>query len=359
MIKKLPLNFFYLFLIIISTSSIRLSQTAELTSISGRVIDSITKEGLPGVSVYLSGTTTGTSSDKSGNYKIAKLPIGHFIIVVSMVGYKPIHQNIEIHESSIIQKNFSLENQPIELNAITVSLQSDEYAAYLKKQKEYKEIFKKYFLGRTDFSDECQIENIDDITFTEKYEPYVNAVCSKPIVVINNALGYKVACLLIHFLCNDTRGELNYEFNPRFTEMAPINDDQKEKWIENRKLAFKSSLSRFLLYLMHAKGIGWDYSTNSYNAKINNEYKLVNPGEKFFYMDSESGLFYLKFRDFLYVKNLLTDEQSFIPVPSGFSYLDPGGYAIDPMSIQVAGEFAKHGVADLLPMDISYLEWLE
>lgn len=80
--------FVYFSIVFIATSSFILSQTEDLGTISGRVSDSVTKERQPGVSLYLSGTKIGTSSDKNGNYKNGKIHADKYIVVVSMIGYK-------------------------------------------------------------------------------------------------------------------------------------------------------------------------------------------------------------------------------------------------------------------------------
>lgn len=198
----------------IAFNSLIFPQESELSTIYGKVFDSITKEGLPGVSVYFSGTTIGVSSDKNGNYKIGKVPAGKYIIVVSMIGYKPLVQNLEINGSSNIQKNYSLENKPIEMKAIVVAEHSDEYDAYFKEVLNFRELFKKFFLGQTDFSKECRIENIEEIVFDKKFEPVIKATCPNPIIVINNALGYRIECVLLSFIFNNRQGGLVVNFIP-------------------------------------------------------------------------------------------------------------------------------------------------
>lgn len=331
----------------------------ENNTIEGKVSDAKTNEPLTFVSVYLSGTTIGTSSDKNGNYKIGNIPEGKYTIVVSKVGYKPLLNNLEIIRGVDIHRNYVLENIPIEMNPIIVADHSDEYDAYLKELSTLRQIFKKYFLGQTEFSNDCIIENIDEVLINKKNAPYYEATCARPIIIVNNALGYKIECVLIHFLCNDLIGDVSCEFYPKFTELNPKNNEQRNDWIENRKTTFKSSVRRFLLSQIKTKIPRSDYNFFPRSLQVMKSYKLVKGSEKVAQFDSASGLYYLKFRDFLSVYNQSTEEQSFISLRSGYSYLDPGGYPFDPMSIQVSGVFAKHGIANLLPLDISYLEWEE
>ena len=350
-------------LICLVTNSIVFPQTEDLGTISGRVTDSVTQERLPGVSVYLSSTTIGVSCDKLGNYKIRKIPEGKYTIVVSMIGYEPIVQNVNIKGGSNIQKNFSLEYKTIQMNTITVQDQSDDYDDYLKELVNFRDSFKKYFLGQTEFSKDCKIENIEKIVFDKKFEPVIKAVCPNPIIVINNALGYKLECVLLSFVFNKSQDGVSCEFYPKFEELIPVDENQKIKWNENRKSAFGSSLRRFLLSQMERKGplnnYGYVIPRGSSSFKNIPASSLADGNENFARIDSTCGLFYLKFKGYLFVNNFLMDEQSMIYLPFGTAYIGTDGHPIDPTSIQVTGTFAKHGVANMLPIDNLYMEWEE
>src|SRR5690606_16879988 len=54
--------------------------------VTGRVVDKDSNEGLPGVNVILKGTTTGTVTDVSGDYRI-EVPSSDAILVFSSIGY--------------------------------------------------------------------------------------------------------------------------------------------------------------------------------------------------------------------------------------------------------------------------------
>lgn len=344
-------------------NSLVFPQTLDFGILSGKVMDSVTNEGLPGVSVYFSNTTIGVSSDREGSYKIGKIPVGKYTIIVSMIGYEPIVQSLHIGEGTNIQKNFSLEYKVIEMKTITVQDQSDEYDAYFKELLNFRDSFKKYFLGQTEFSKDCKIENIEEILFDKKFEPNIKASCTKPIIIVNSALGYKLECVLLSFMFNNTREAVNCEFYPKFIELVPEDETQKIRWAINRKAAFTSSLRRFLLGQMKS-----NESLNTYSFTVPITTKLskriassdmADGTEKIAHIDNASGLYFLKFKGFLFVNNLLTEEHSMVFLPYGSAYIGSDGYPIDPTSMQLSGVFAKHGVANLLPIDNSYLEWEE
>lgn len=55
--------------------------------IAGRVIDAGTGAPLPGVSVYIEGTTQGAATDINGEYVIIGIRPGTYTVVASFVGY--------------------------------------------------------------------------------------------------------------------------------------------------------------------------------------------------------------------------------------------------------------------------------
>jgi TonB-dependent receptor len=62
---------------------------AQTGSIEGVVTDKNSKEALPGVTVTIDGTTTGTSADIDGHFLIPKLKPGRYTLKVSYIGYNP------------------------------------------------------------------------------------------------------------------------------------------------------------------------------------------------------------------------------------------------------------------------------
>ncbi|MFM9838219.1 MAG: SusC/RagA family TonB-linked outer membrane protein [Cyclobacteriaceae bacterium] len=60
---------------------------AQEKAVSGFVGDSETKEGLPGVNILIKGTTSGTTTDASGNFKLS-ISNDNAILVCSFIGYE-------------------------------------------------------------------------------------------------------------------------------------------------------------------------------------------------------------------------------------------------------------------------------
>ncbi|RDC64485.1 SusC/RagA family TonB-linked outer membrane protein [Adhaeribacter pallidiroseus] len=88
---------------------------AQDKKISGRVLDAASNQGLPGVTVLLKGTTTGTATDTEGNFSLDVPATG--TLVFSFIGYTTVDQ--AIGASSTI--NISLTADTRQLNEVVVT----------------------------------------------------------------------------------------------------------------------------------------------------------------------------------------------------------------------------------------------
>lgn len=75
-----------LLLLLLLQSFIIASQN--LGEISGKIIDSKTREVVPFVNVLVYGTSIGVASDEEGNFKIMNVPLGYNKLQVSFIGYE-------------------------------------------------------------------------------------------------------------------------------------------------------------------------------------------------------------------------------------------------------------------------------
>jgi outer membrane receptor protein involved in Fe transport len=64
-----------------------ISVFAQTGKISGTVIDKNTGEALPGVNVFIEGTTLGASTDVDGFYVVLRVPVGKHVVKANYVGY--------------------------------------------------------------------------------------------------------------------------------------------------------------------------------------------------------------------------------------------------------------------------------
>ncbi|MEP5104111.1 MAG: carboxypeptidase-like regulatory domain-containing protein, partial [Ekhidna sp.] len=85
-------------------------------------------EVLPFSTVYIKGTTNGTTSNSEGQYFL-KTPIGSHIIVAQHVGYRVAEKAITLNEAQTIRFDFALKEQALQLQEVVVTA-GDEDPAY-------------------------------------------------------------------------------------------------------------------------------------------------------------------------------------------------------------------------------------
>ena len=80
---------------------------AQNLELSGKVVDAATDEPLPGVTIIVKGTTTGTSTDVAGNFTLS-VPEGTTLVITS-IGYNPVEQLVENDQFLTIRLEISVE----------------------------------------------------------------------------------------------------------------------------------------------------------------------------------------------------------------------------------------------------------
>lgn len=108
-------------------------------TIRGTIYDAETGESLPGVSIYISGTTTGTTSDLDGMFNLSTVP-GLFNLSFSYISYNTIIiEEVEVKPDDVIfLGDVMLEEQTFELAEVNItaqSLRNTEAALFTMKKK--------------------------------------------------------------------------------------------------------------------------------------------------------------------------------------------------------------------------------
>ena len=70
----------------------------------------------------------------------------------------------------------------------------------------------------------------------------------EPLLITNNALGYRVKYVLKEFKREGST--IRYDGDPLFEELSPETEEQEQRWVQNRELAFHGSFHHFLLALL-------------------------------------------------------------------------------------------------------------
>ena len=208
--------------------------------VDGRITDKESGEPLVGVNIFFSKTTWGATTDSQGFYSIRNIPYGKYEMIISMIGYEVIKQDVFVFDNERISMNFILVPEPIQMKEVIVTAKSN------KLWKKNLAIFKRVFLGESKNGQACKILNEYVLSF-QVNGGALEATASQPLEIENSSLGYRIQYFLDEFTVDNYL--VRYAGDSFFVEMDPKSNRQKRKWSKNRNVAYKGSLRHFLTTL--------------------------------------------------------------------------------------------------------------
>lgn len=353
--------------------------------ISGKVVMEETGSPLPGASVYINGSTIGTTANEKGEFIFPPVGNGLYEIVASYIGYELLVYRATI-QSNNLQVQFKLRPKPTALRNIVV-LTKEGRAKWLK-------IFRENFLGITQAADRCTIINEEEILFADgSGKKAINAFSAVPLEIINKELGYRIFFELVDFYFNAEEGRTYFYGYSRFEELSE-STAVKKRYLRNRERYYSGSTMHFfhslidhmvkeegflLLNVRSAEAIDSITKRNDKiepgtkrngSAKIDIGYP-VSP-ENFFKKDTAEGkeVYVLNWKDRLrvsYTKNPYAkkylQKKVFLQgnLPMGVSsdvemmeapaYMDPNGSLYNPLALQMRGYWSYEKMASMLPIN--------
>jgi len=78
-------------------------------------------EHIPFVSIFLEGTSIGTTTDNTGHYILTNLPVGKHVLVAKTLGYKEEKKTITVELGKSQEVNFVLQEEHMTLNQVVVT----------------------------------------------------------------------------------------------------------------------------------------------------------------------------------------------------------------------------------------------
>lgn len=207
-------------------------------SIKGRVVD-VNNEPLSGATVYIDGSTLGTTTNKLGYFELDYSNPTASDLIISYVGFTTYYL-----KSPQVNTNykFVLQEEITSLNEIVLT--KNPFS-----RKQMLSVFIANFLGTTKAGKKCTILNLDEVYFNyDRSNNTLYAYSDKPIEVLNPFLGYKIFYSLIRFEIKFTRFTLDfyeikqmmYGGTSRFEET-----DNSPKIIKRRNKVFEGSVTQF------------------------------------------------------------------------------------------------------------------
>ena len=220
--------------------------------IEGTVYDAKTKETIPGVVIYLDGTTINTTTDRDGRFRL---------VINQTVNTKLVFSHLS-YESLIITPPFERLGKTIFLNEKTNILQEARVVAgrdWFPRETKMT-VFKEQFLGTSEAGKSCTILNEDDIVLT--YDNTTNILTGysrQPIIIENRYLAYLVTFDLhsfsVHYTESNTLDmrksfKVAFKGTSSFVDQSPYSIRFKtrrdETYLRSKQYFFKNLVANTL-----------------------------------------------------------------------------------------------------------------
>lgn len=303
--------------------------------IQGTVLDKQTKEKIVYAAVYFSGTFNGAYTDQNGNFKLDISKNTSMPLSISAVGYYSFTLN---NFSSGKPLTIYLTPKIYDLNEVVIKSKS------LARQRRLNlQIFKNVFLGQTYNADQCTIVNENDITFNyENDKDTLRAFASKPIQIVNGALGYKITFFLDKFEYDRKNRTFFYKGEILFNEDATQTVNQKQSFDLQRREVYLGSRMQFFRNLWADNLKEAEFLVQNLSGENLNYKKLV--------IEKSHNKKYLTYPENLIISYRSGFMKSNIVFLKDTVFFDGNGY-FDASSIIWEGDMALQRIGDILPYD--------
>lgn len=211
-------------------------------TLSGRVVDAETGLPLPGAHVYVAASTMGTTTDAEGRFLLRPVPLGAQRVRVSMMGYEAAERDTLLTRPAPYRLAVRLKPAVVEVGRLTVDAERDS------KWRKRLATFDRLFLGTSALAERSVIQNPEVLDFETRWWGRFEAEAARPLVVENDALGYRLTYFLRAF--RESGARLHWDGDPLFEALAPADSAQAAAWKSARRAAYRGSLRHFLRALL-------------------------------------------------------------------------------------------------------------
>ena len=329
--------------------------------VTGKVVDSASMEPLFGASVFCQNTTSGTTTNKDGEFSLS-LKSGGYELVVSFTGYETKEVRITSTDNTPLQIVLTKEEKSMEEVVIRSSNE------VMDGWDKYGKFFLENFIGSTPNAAQCTLVNPEAVHFYYyKKSDKLKVLATDPIIISNTALGYNLRYQLDSFMYYYKTDVSSYRGYCFFSEMDGSFREQKA-WSQNRKDAYYGSKLEFLrsYYDSTLKEDGFEIGLLSKNNKtrfdiVNNPYDTSyhwvydSTNEVEIYYPRKISVTYKKKPEVEYLQKFKLP----LDVNVQISYIDlldaieikENGYFYDQKDWINQGYWSWKNLADLLPYD--------
>jgi hypothetical protein len=334
---------------------------------SGKVIDKQSGQALTGASVFCQNTTLGTTTNSQGEFSL-NLASGGYDLVISFSGYETFSVRINNSTENIRSLTIELRQKDKSLEEVSVTVTNEVKDGWEK----YGAFFREQFLGMTNNSSQCRIENPESLRFFySKKKNRLKVTAKEDLKISNKSLGYSIRYQLDSFVHEYASGNTQYTGFPFFEEMTG-NTEEQENWNTNREKAYYGSLLHFMR-CYYDSTIGENgYKLEKIDDGSNKSKLINNPYDSAFYQVSSDRDVDLNFNGKLRIVYMLEQpEKNYLLVNklspnttiqislldfSGNITIEENGYFFDQKELVALGYWSWEKLADFLPYNFEPLE---
>lgn len=331
-------------------------------TITGKVVDSATKEPLLGASVFAQNTTSGTTTNKQGEFSLS-LRSGGYELIVSFTGYQSKEIRISNNDNSSLQIELVKEEKSMEAVVIR---SSNEVADGWDK---YGKFFIENFIGSTPNALQCTLQNPEAVHFYfYKKSDKLKVLATEPLIILNKALGYTLRYQLDSFMYYYKTQISSYRGYCFFSEADSGSFSQQKIWSANRKKAYEGSKLQFMRSYYDSTLTEDDFEIALLDSVYDKRFEIVrNPYDTTYYgvydSTNEVEVYYPRKISVTYKKKPEAEYLKKFKLPGNvaveISYIDmfdaivikENGYFYDQKDWVNQGYWSWKNLADLLPYD--------
>ena len=214
------------------------------------------------VAVYLNNTTTGTITNKNGEFNL-QVSNGIYQLIISHIGFQTIKYNFDT----------STYTKPLEFSLLEEQSILDEVVINGKENNDEWEynfsVFIREFIGTSEFSKSCTIQNPEVLFFEfDSQNNILTAEAVEPLHIKNEVLGYDIFYDLKHF--SREKKITKYSGYAYFKELKGGKNKQK-KWKKNRLIAYNGSQVHFYKSILNNSSQEEGFVINQFVRKQNKD----------------------------------------------------------------------------------------
>ncbi len=163
-------------------------------TVSGKVVDSSSKEPLPGASVFCQNTTLGTATNKQGEFSLG-LKAGGYELIISYTGYQT--KLIRINSNETNSLNIEMTKEDKSMSEVVIKSSNECVNGW----QTYDSFFIDNFIGTTPNAAKCVLQNPEVLKFYFlKKSNKLRVLATDALIINNRALGYNLRYQLDSFV---------------------------------------------------------------------------------------------------------------------------------------------------------------